>query len=61
MLMLARREGEAIMIGDEIRIVIVSIEGRDIKVGIDAPREIPVHREEVYKRLHNGGEPRHPD
>lgn len=54
MLMLARKEGEAIMIGDEIRIVIVSVEGRNIKVGIDAPKDIPVHREEVYRRLRDG-------
>lgn len=61
MLMLARREGEAIVIGDEIRIVIVSVEGHTIKVGVEAPREIPVHREEVYRRLHNGGGNRHAD
>lgn len=54
MLMLARREGESIMIGDEIRVVVVSVEGRTIKIGVEAPRDIPVHREEVYKRLHNG-------
>ncbi len=51
MLMLARKVGEAIMIGDDVRVVIVSIEGSHIKVGVDAPRDIPVHREEVYKRV----------
>lgn len=54
MLMLARKEGESIRIGDEIRVVIVAVEGRTIKVGIEAPREIPVHREEVYWRGRNG-------
>jgi carbon storage regulator len=55
MLMLARKEGEAIMVGDEIRIVIVSVEGRNIKVGVEAPRDIPVHREEVYRRIRSNG------
>lgn len=61
MLMLARKEGDAIMIGDEIRIVIVRVEGNLIKVGIDAPRDIPVHREEVYQRIRNGDGPRPAD
>lgn len=61
MLMLSRREGESIMIGDEIRIVIVSVEGRSIKVGIEAPRDIPVDREEVYIRKRNGSGSRHAD
>lgn len=54
MLMLARKQGEAIMIGDEVRVVIVKIEGGQIRVGIEAPLEIPVHREEIYLRLHRG-------
>jgi carbon storage regulator len=61
MLMLSRKEGESIMIGDEIRIVVVSVEGRCIKIGVEAPREIPVHREEVYRRLNNGGGSQHAD
>ena len=55
MLMLARKTGDAIMIGDEIRIVIVGIEGSYVKVGIDAPRDIPVHREELYRRINGDG------
>lgn len=48
MLILTRRIGETIVINDDIRITIVSVRGNQIRVGIQAPREVPVHREEVY-------------
>jgi carbon storage regulator len=51
MLILTRKIGESIMIGDNIVVNIISSNGSNIRVGVDAPREIPVHREEVYKRI----------
>jgi len=50
MLVLSRREGEKIMIGDDIQVVIIEIRGNQIKVGIKAPTGIPVDREEIYLR-----------
>src|SRR5690606_3919942 len=48
MLVLTRRRDESIMIGDDIRVTVVEVRGDQVKLGIDAPRSIPVHREEVY-------------
>ena len=51
MLILSRREGEAVMIGDDVTIVILGIKGRQVRVGISAPRNINIHREEILSRL----------
>lgn len=51
MLILTRRVGEEIMIGDEIRIVVISTAASSVKIGIHAPRDIEVHRKEVYDRV----------
>jgi carbon storage regulator len=51
MLILTRRVGETLMIGDEITVTIVGVNANQIRLGIEAPKEIPVHREEVYVRL----------
>lgn len=48
MLILTRKPGESLYIGDDIKITIVEIKGHQIRVGIDAPRDIKIHREEVY-------------
>ncbi len=53
MLVLTRKVGDSIRIGDDIKITIVDVDGNNIKVGIDAPRSIAVHREEVYDRILN--------
>jgi carbon storage regulator len=51
MLILTRRVGETLMIGDQITVTIVGVNANQIRLGIGAPKEIPVHREEVYVRL----------
>ena len=51
MLVLTRRTGEGIMIGDEIEIKILDVSGEKVRVGIDAPREINVYRTEVFERI----------
>lgn len=48
MLVLTRRKGEAIQIGDNIEVTVIAIEGDQIKLGIDAPQSVDIHRQEVY-------------
>jgi len=51
MLVLTRKLGEVIKIGDRIKVVVVSIEGGSVKLGVEAPEEIAVHRQEIYDRI----------
>lgn len=51
MLVLTRKKGEKIIIDDNIEVTIVDIEGSKVKVGIEAPQSIEIHREEVYRRI----------
>ena len=51
MLILTRRVGETIMVGDEVTITVLGVNGNQIRIGIEAPREITVHRKEVYERI----------
>ncbi|MFQ5454947.1 MAG: carbon storage regulator CsrA [Nitrospirota bacterium] len=51
MLILTRMSGEGIKIGDDIRVVVLEIKGKQVKLGITAPRETIVHRDEIYKRI----------
>ena len=51
MLILTRKSSEVIMIGDEIKIQVIEIKGKQVRLGIDAPREFSIHREEVYLRI----------
>lgn len=51
MLILSRRVGETLVIGDDVYISILVISGNQVRIGIDAPKELTVHREEIYKRI----------
>jgi carbon storage regulator len=51
MLILTRRSGETIFIGDEVRLTVLGIKGNQVRIGIDAPDAVAVHREEIYGRI----------
>ncbi len=51
MLVLTRKLGEVITIGEEVRITVVNIEGNQVKIGIDAPKHVKVHRAEIFERI----------
>ena len=51
MLVLTRRPGETLIIGEEIRVTVLEVSGHQVRLGVTAPREVPVHREEVAERI----------
>ena len=52
MLILTRRVGETIMVGDTVTFTILGVKGNQVRCGINAPKEVAVHREEIYERIH---------
>ena len=51
MLILTRKVGEAIIINNDVKVTVLSVEGNQIRLGIDAPKEVAVHREEIHNRI----------
>ncbi|MGB1799571.1 MAG: carbon storage regulator CsrA [Gammaproteobacteria bacterium] len=51
MLILTRRVGESLMIGDEVNVTVLGIRGNQVRIGVDAPKDVAVHREEIYDRI----------
>ena len=51
MLILTRRVGETLMIGDEVTVTVLGVKGNQVRVGVNAPRDVAVHREEIYERI----------
>lgn len=52
MLILTRRVGETLMIGDSVTVTVLGVKGNQVRVGITAPKDVAVHREEIFQRLH---------
>ena len=51
MLILTRWTGESLMVGDDVTVTVLGVKGNQIRIGIDAPQDVAVHREEIYERI----------
>lgn len=51
MLILTRRVGETLVIGDDVHVTVLGVKGNQVRIGVDAPKEVTVHRTEVYNRI----------
>ena len=54
MLILTRRIGETLCIGDDVKVTILGVKGMQVRIGVDAPKDVQVHREEIYQKIQAG-------
>jgi len=57
MLILTRRVGETVMVGDDVSVTIIGVKGNQVRIGISAPKDVAVHREEIYERIQRAQHP----
>jgi carbon storage regulator len=57
MLILTRRVGETVMIGNEVTVTVLGVKGNQVRIGVNAPKDVPVHREEIYERIKREQDP----
>lgn len=57
MLILTRRVGEVLMVGDDITVTVLGVKGNQVRLGVNAPKDVAVHREEIYNRIQNEKSP----
>jgi carbon storage regulator len=60
MLILTRRVGETLIIGDNVTVTVLGVKGNQVRIGVNAPKDVTVHREEIYERIKKEKEQTHP-